>query len=66
VGDALFIDSRGCLVEANGGRVVAVLGLDGVIVVDTGDALLVMAASSSQDVKAVVEALRREGRSTLL
>ena len=66
VGDALFVDSRDCLVEAGGGRVVAVLGLDGVVVVDTGDALLVMAAEASQDVKLIVERLRREGRDELL
>jgi mannose-1-phosphate guanylyltransferase len=65
VGDALFIDSHDCLVEA-GGRAVAVLGLDGVVVVDTGDALLVMAAEASQDVKAVVERLRAQGRDELL
>ncbi len=65
-GDALFIDSRDCLVEGDGGRVVAVLGLDGVVVVDTGDALLVMAADASQAVKSVVERLRGEGRADLL
>jgi mannose-1-phosphate guanylyltransferase/mannose-6-phosphate isomerase len=65
-GDALFINSRRCLVEAGGGRTIAVLGLDGVVVVDTGDALLVMAADASQDVKAVVERLRSEGRDELL
>jgi mannose-1-phosphate guanylyltransferase len=65
-GDALFIDSRDCLVETAGGRTVAVLGLDGVVVVDTGDALLVMAAEASQHVKAIVERLRSEGRDDLL
>jgi mannose-1-phosphate guanylyltransferase len=65
-GDAVFIKSRDCLVEAGGGRTIAVLGLAGVVVVDTGDAVLVMAADASQDVKAVVERLRREGRVELL
>jgi mannose-1-phosphate guanylyltransferase len=65
-GDALFIDSRDCLVEAGGGRLIAVLGLDGVVVVDTGDALLVMGAEASQEVKAVIERLRGEGRTDLL
>ncbi len=66
VGDALFIDSHDCLVEAGSGRTVAVLGLDNVVVVDTGDALLVMAAAASQEVKSVVERLRSEGRDDLL
>ncbi len=65
-GDALLIDSRDCLVEAVGGRTVAVLGLDGMVVVDTGDAVLVMPAGAAQEVKAVVERLRREGRTELL
>lgn len=65
-GDAVLIDSRDCLVESGGGRTIAVLGLDGVVVVDTGDAVLVMPAQASQDVKAVVERLRREGRTDLL
>lgn len=65
-GDAVLIDSRDCLVESGGGRTVAVLGLDGVVVVDTGDAVLVMPAHASQDVKAVVERLRSEGRTELL
>ena len=38
-GDALLVDSRDCLVEASGERAIAVLGLDGVVVVDTGDAV---------------------------
>jgi mannose-1-phosphate guanylyltransferase len=65
-GDALLVNSRDCLVEAAGGRAIAVLGLEGVVVVDTGDAVLVMPASASQDVKAVVERLRLDGRAELL
>ncbi len=65
-GNAFFLGSSDCLVDAPGDRTVAVLGLDGVVVIDTGDALLVMAADASQDVKTVVEALRSEGRTDLL
>jgi mannose-1-phosphate guanylyltransferase len=65
-GDALMVGSRDCLVEAGGGRAVAVLGMDGVVVVDTGDAVLVMPAHASQDVKSIVERLRSEGRTELL
>jgi mannose-1-phosphate guanylyltransferase len=65
-GDALLVDSRDCLVEARGGRTIAVLGVEGVVVVDTGDAVLVMAARASQEVRAIVERLRAEGRTELL
>lgn len=65
-GDALLVGARDCLVEAAAGRPVAVVGVEGVVVVDTGDALLVLDAAQSQRVKDVVERLRRDGRSELL
>ena len=51
------IDATG-LVLPHGGRTVAVIGLDDVVVVDTGDALLVTTTARAQDVKAIVTALR--------
>jgi mannose-1-phosphate guanylyltransferase len=53
------------LVVAQGGRSIAVLGLDDVVVVDTGDALLVTDRAHAQDVKSVVEALKQTGRAGL-
>jgi mannose-1-phosphate guanylyltransferase/mannose-1-phosphate guanylyltransferase/mannose-6-phosphate isomerase len=43
-------------------RLVAVIGLDNVVVVETPDAVLVMDKSCSQDVKLAVEHFRRTGR----
>lgn len=60
------IESTNILVQASGGRMVAVVGLADVIVVDTPDALLVMSADAAQDVKKVVDLLRDEGRDDLL
>ena len=54
-------DATGLVVPA-GGRTVAVVGLDDVVVVDTGDALLVTSLARAQDVKGVVDALKRAGR----
>ena len=51
------IDATG-LVLPHGGRTVAVIGLDDVVVVDTGDALLVTTTARAQDVKAIVTALQ--------
>lgn len=65
-GEALLIDAHDCLVESRGGRTVVVLGVDGLVVVDTGDSVMVMPASASQDVKKVVERLRADGRGHLL
>lgn len=53
------------LVVPGGDRVVAVVGLDDVVVVDTPDALLVTTRERAQDVKQVVAALREAGRADL-
>jgi mannose-1-phosphate guanylyltransferase len=45
--------------------VVAVIGLDDVVVVDTPDALLVTTRARAQDVKQVVAELKESGRSDL-
>jgi mannose-1-phosphate guanylyltransferase len=66
-GDARVIDVGGedVLVHAAGGRTVATVGLEGVIVVDTPEALLVIAADAAQDVKKVVNQLKDEGSDLL-
>lgn len=62
--DVVAIDSSG-LVAAHGGRTVAVVGMDDVVVVDTGDAVLVTTYDRAQQVKEVVEQLKRSGRGHL-
>ncbi|MFL6158674.1 MAG: mannose-1-phosphate guanylyltransferase [Marmoricola sp.] len=60
----LAIDSSG-LVVGGTDRMIAVLGLDDIVVVDTGDALLVTTTERAQDVKAVVQALKDAGLAEL-
>ena len=48
------------------GRIVAVAGVDGLVVVDTPDAVLVVPRDRSQLVKEVVEQLQAAGRDELL
>ena len=60
------VDGRNVLVHAAGGRLVAIVGLDDIVVVDTPDALLVSSAEAAQDVKKVVDRLKDEGRDDLL
>ncbi|HEY8720225.1 mannose-1-phosphate guanylyltransferase [Pengzhenrongella sp.] len=60
------LDSYGSLVVPSAGRMVAVLGLDDVVIVDTPDALLVTTRARAQQVKDVVQALRTQGRTDLL
>jgi mannose-1-phosphate guanylyltransferase len=63
--EVIEIDSHNNIVEG-AGRLVALVGVDNMIVVDTGDALLVCDRSRAQNVKAVVDRLRAEGRTELL
>jgi mannose-1-phosphate guanylyltransferase len=56
-GQGLVIDSKGCVV-LGGDRPVAVVGMTDVVVVDAGDAVLVLPRDKCQDVRKVVEALR--------
>ena len=65
-GDALVIDGRNNVVVAEGKRPVAVVGLEDVIVVDAGDAVLVCRRDRAQDVRKAVEELSRRGRDEVL
>lgn len=60
-GDLAFDDSGGNLVWANG-KTIALLGVEGLAVVDTGDALLVARLDRSADVRKVVAVLKQSGR----
>ena len=55
-GDAILLDVHRSLVRADS-RTVAVVGVDDIVVVETEDAVLVVAKSRSQDVKTVFERL---------
>ena len=64
-GAVIDVGSRDVFVHATGGRVVALVGVSDLVVVDTPDALLVCAPDAAQDVKAIVDRLRAEGRTEL-
>jgi mannose-1-phosphate guanylyltransferase/mannose-6-phosphate isomerase len=59
-GDVIAIDCHGSY--AYGQRLIAMIGLDDVIVVDTDDAILVGSKSRIQEVKQIVQQLKDEGR----
>lgn len=61
-GPAKLIDSRNSYVHSEGPLVTA-LGLDDIAVIATEDAVLVMPSARSEDVKALVAALKAEQRS---
>ena len=65
-GETLLIDCEGSFVSAAGGRLVTCLGLKNCLVVDTPDALLVTDLDRSQDIRKIVDRLKKTGKEGLL
>jgi mannose-1-phosphate guanylyltransferase len=62
----VHVESAGSVLVPAAGRIIAVLGLDDVVVVDTPDALLVTTRARAQQVKDVVQELHERGLDDLL
>jgi mannose-1-phosphate guanylyltransferase len=60
-GRPLLLDTSDTYVYAPAGRLVATVGLEGFVVIDTPDALLVCPKDRAQDVRDAVDRLRAEG-----
>lgn len=60
------VDTANTLVYSAERKVVATVGLEDFLVIDTGDALLVAPRDRAQDVKKIVDELRRRGRTDVL
>ncbi len=61
----VFVDARRNLVWNTSGRKQVLLGVEGLIVVDTEDALLVCSSERAQEIRRVVEELSRRGAKRL-
>jgi mannose-1-phosphate guanylyltransferase len=66
VGDAILLDSRNVLVHAAEGPLVALLGVEDLVVVSTRDAVLVCPRDRAQEVRKMVEELARRGKQDLI
>jgi mannose-1-phosphate guanylyltransferase len=64
-GDLVAEDAHGNYIWAPG-KTIALIGVDGLVVVDTEDALLITTKDRSEDVKTIVDRLKREDREGLL
>ncbi len=64
-GDRIEVKSSGNLIIGNK-RLIALCGVNDLVIVDTGDALLVSRLDSSQDVRLIVEELKKKGKTGLL
>ena len=65
-GESLQIDCKNSFISGRSGRLVACLGLDNCLVVDTPDALLVADLDRSQEIRKIVEQLKRTQKEELL
>jgi len=61
IGRTVDIDSQDTLAYSESGRMIATLGLDNVMVVDSADATLVASRNRVQDVRRIVAALKEQG-----
>lgn len=64
VGDVVAIDTTNTLVRVDNGPAVAVVGLTDMVVVSTRDAVLVMPRDRAQDVKHIVDTLKKTSNSS--
>ena len=65
VGHYIGVDTRGSLIYSPD-RLIATIGMEDIIVIDTPDATLICPKSRSEDVKKIVEELKARGRHHLL
>lgn len=61
-GDVISVDTRGSLVRASDRRMIATIGVEDLVIVDTPDATLVARKDRVQDVKTIVDKLKQAGR----
>jgi mannose-1-phosphate guanylyltransferase len=60
-GDRLLLETANTYLYTSAGRLVAAVGLEGFVVVDTPDALLICPKDRTQEVREVVERLKADG-----
>ena len=64
-GDAMVVEGTGNIVHSEG-PVVAMVGVDDLVVVTTADAVLICPKSKAQDVRKIVDQLKADQREDLL
>ena len=65
LGDTLAIDTTGTVLYSSG-KLVAAVGVQDLVIVETPDAIMVCHKDKAQEVKAIVDALKEAGRTELL
>lgn len=65
-GNVVAIDTNNSFIKGNKNRLIATIGVDDLMVVDTDDALLICPKSRAQEVKKVLDKLKEEGKNEYL
>lgn len=66
-GEVIDIGSKDCLIYSHSdGKIIATLGLSGLVIVDTEDALLVSSKDHSADIKKIINQLRKRKKTSHL
>ncbi|KZE70492.1 mannose-1-phosphate guanylyltransferase [Paenibacillus elgii] len=59
-GKILNIDTKRCIIESNNGKLIATLGIEDLIVVDTDDVTLICTKDKAQEIKLLLKELRSQ------
>ena len=65
-GDTILIDCKNSFISGISNRLIACLGIKNFVIIDTNDALLVADMGRSQDIRRIIEQLRKDNREDLL
>lgn len=65
VGDTLLLDTKNVVAFSNN-RLITALGVENLIIVETADSIMVCGREHAQDVKKIVETLKKNGRKEIL
>src|SRR6266480_555929 len=64
-GESVLIDSKNCMIHSPR-KLVAAVGLEDMVVIETDDAILICPKARSQDVKLIVDRLKKMGKTQYL
>lgn len=65
IGDTMVIDSTNCVIISDK-KLIAAVGVDNIVIVDTGDALLICNKDKAQDIGSIQKRLKESGRNDLI
>jgi len=65
MGNIVSIDTKGCIIQGNG-KLIATIGVENLVVVDTEDATLICAKDKCQDIKKLLNQIRNSNNESCL